>query len=181
VKNALWMLVLLAAVRSEATETFRLDSTNTRVSFTVQRLGVQWVTARFADIRGEFTLDRTGAASRVDVSVGIASLDCNEPHWNDRLRSAEWLDAERFPQMSYHSSSIDLANDRAVASGELTLHGVTRPVVLSVSLQSCSTAGACQFSAHGHIKRSEYGLPHSFWTGGDQVDIYISGAIPDGP
>jgi polyisoprenoid-binding protein YceI len=177
VKNALWMLVLLAAVRSEATETFRLDSTNTRVSFTVQRLGVQWVTARFADVRGQFILDRTGSASRVDVTVGIASLDCNEPRWNDRLRSAEWLDAQRFPELIYHSSSIELTDDKAVASGELTLHGVTGPVVLNFSLQNCSTAAGCQFSAHGHIKRSEYGLPHSLWTGGDQVDIYISGVV----
>jgi polyisoprenoid-binding protein YceI len=174
------MLVLLTAVRSEATETFRLDSSNTRVSFAVQRLGVQWVTARFADVNGQFTVDRTGAASRVDVSVGIASLDCNEPRWNDRLTSAEWLDAQRYPRMIYHSSTIELDQDRAIASGELTLHGVTQPVVLNVSLQNCSTAGTCQFSAHGHIKRSQFGLPHGIWSGGDQVDIYISGMVAGG-
>jgi polyisoprenoid-binding protein YceI len=181
VKIALWMLVLLVVVRSEASETFRLDSSNTRVSFAVQRLGIQWVTAQFAQISGQFTLDRKGPASRVDVSVGIASLDCNEPRWNDRLRSAEWLDAQRYPLMTYHSSDIQLTEAGAVASGRLTLHGVTQPVVLDVSLQNCSAAGTCQFSAHGHLKRSEFGLPHGFWTGGDEVDIYISGAVANGP
>jgi polyisoprenoid-binding protein YceI len=175
------MFMLLATMRSEATETYGLDSSNTRVSFEVQRLGVQWVTARFADISGQFTLDRKGAASRVDVSVGIASLECNEPRWNERLRSAQWLDAQRYPQMTYHSSSIELSQDRAIASGQLTLHGATRPVVLDVSLQNCSAAGTCEFSAHGHIKRSEYGLPHGFWSGGDQVDIYISGSVSNAP
>jgi polyisoprenoid-binding protein YceI len=182
VKNALWMLVLVATViRSEAAETYRLDSSNTQVSFAVLRLGIQWVTARFAQISGQFTLDRNGAASRVDVTVGIASLDCNEPRWNERLRSAEWLDAQRYPQMTFHSSSIQLIEAGAVASGRLTLHGVTQPMVLNVSLQNCSAAGTCQFSAHGHIKRSDYGLPHGFWSGGDQVDIYIRGTVPNGP
>ena len=175
------MLVLLTAWRCEASETFRLDSGNTRVSFAVQRLGVQWVTARFDDINGQFTLDRVGTESRVDVRVGIASLECNEPHWNDRLRSAEWLDVQRYPQMIYHSSRVELSATQAVASGELTLHGITRPVILAVTLQNCTSGGQCEFSAHGHLRRSEYGLPHGFWTGGDQVDIYISGSVPHVP
>jgi polyisoprenoid-binding protein YceI len=175
------MLVLLAVLRSEAADIYRLDSGNTQVSFAVQRLGIQWVTARFADISGSLVLDRQGATSRVDVSVGIASLDCNEPRWNDRLRSSEWLDAERYPRMAYHSYSIELSDDRGTATGELTLHGATRPVVLNVTLMNCSAAGVCQFAAHGRIKRSDFGLPHGFWTGGDQVDISISGAVANAP
>src|SRR5205823_3608486 len=111
------------------------------------------------------------SASRVDVTVAMASLDSSEPRWNERLRSADWLDVQRYPQMTYHSSHIELGEQRAVASGELTMHGVTRPIVLNVSLLKCSSPTICQFAAHGRIKRSEYGLPHGFWTGGDQVDI----------
>jgi polyisoprenoid-binding protein YceI len=181
VKNAVWMLLLLAASRSDATETYPLDSSNTRVSFAVQRLGILWATAHFADISGQLTLDRSGAESRVDVSVGIASLECNEPRWSERLRSAEWLDANRYPLMIFHSSRIEWSGDHAVARGELTLHGTTQPMVLVVSLESCAAAGNCQFSAHGQIRRSEYGLPHGFWTGGDQVDIYISGSVSGQP
>jgi polyisoprenoid-binding protein YceI len=177
VKNSQWILIALTALRLEAAETYRLDSSNTRVSFAVQHLGIQWVTARFSDIRGQFVVDHPGAASRVDVTVGMASLECAEPRWNERLRSADWLDVQRYPQMTYHSSRIEMAGQRAVASGELTLHGVTRPIVLNVSLLKCSSAGRCQFAAYGHIKRSDYGLPHGFWTGGDRVDIAIGGAL----
>jgi polyisoprenoid-binding protein YceI len=180
VKRALCVLVLLATVKSEALEKYRLDSGNTQVSFAVKRLGIQWVWAHFEDISGEFVLDRNGLVSRVDVSVGIASLDCNEPRWNDRLRSPEWLDAQRYPRMIYHSNRIEMGVNEATASGELTLHGVTRPVVLNVSLPSCTRAGSCQFSAHGRIKRSEFGLPHTLLTGGDPVEIYISGAVSGG-
>lgn len=178
-KNPLWLLLALLAMSTPASERYRLDSGNTQVSFAIQRLGIQWLTARFSDISGEFVVDPEGAASRVDVTVGIASVDCNEPRWNERLRSAEWLDARRYPQMSYHSNRIELGDQRGVARGELTLHGVTRPIVLSVSLLECGApvASRCQFAAHGRIKRSEYGLPHGFWTGGDQVDIAISGLV----
>jgi polyisoprenoid-binding protein YceI len=169
-------IVLLAAAWSvHGAERHTLDSTNTQVSFVVQHLGFQWVRARFPDINGEFVLDRGGAHSRVDVTVGIASLECSEPHWSERLRSPEWLDVERYPQMSYHSSHIEVADQQAIASGDLTLHGVTRPVVLTVTFLDCPSSGDCQFSAHGRIRRSEFGLPHGFWSGGDQVEIAITG------
>jgi len=161
----------------QAAETYRLDAGNTQVSFAVHHLGIQWVTARFSDISGEFVIDPRGSASRVDVSVGIASLECSESRWNERLRSPEWLDVQHYPRMTYHSMSIELADQHATAHGELTLHGVTRPMLLTVSVLQCTSAGTCQFVAHGRIRRSEYGLPHGFWTGGDQVDISISGAL----
>jgi polyisoprenoid-binding protein YceI len=176
-KNSQWLLVALLATQLLAAERYRLDSSNTQVSFAVQYLGFQWVKAHFSDINGEFVIDPAGAATRVDVSVGIASLDCSEPRWNERLRSQEWLDVERYPRMTYHSSRIELADQHGVADGELTLHGITRPIVLNVTFLKCSVSGSCQFAAHGRIKRSEYGLPHGFWTGGDQVDIHISGTL----
>lgn len=178
VKNSQWLLLLLAAARLEAAQTYKLDTGNTQVSIAVQRLGIQWMTARFSDISGEFVMDLQGPRSRVDVTVGVASLACNEPRWSDRLRSPEWLDAARYPQMTYHSNSIRLEGDqRGIANGELTLHGVTRPIVLTFGLLNCGSPGICKFAANGRIKRSEYGLPHGFWTGGDQVDISITGTV----
>src|ERR1700712_4338666 len=138
-----WILLLAAAGTAHATERYTLDSTNTQVSFVIQHLGFQWVSARFPDINGELVLDRAGAKSRVDVTVGIASLECSEAHWNDRLRSAQWLDAARYPQMSYHSSQIEVQDEHAIASGELTLHGITRAVVLTVTFLDCPPGGGC--------------------------------------
>ena len=176
-KKAIWVLLFLASPGSEAAATYHLSSANTQVAFSVQRLGIPWVTARFSDIAGEFVLDPQGATSHVSVTVGIASLDCNESRWNDRLRSAEWLDAARYPRMTYQSNRIELDHGHATATGLLTLHGVTLPVILNVSYSDCNDGDICRFSARGRIKRSQYGLPHSFWTGGDPVEILISGQI----
>jgi polyisoprenoid-binding protein YceI len=168
-----WIVLLAAAGTSHGTERYTLNSTNTQVSFVVQHLGFQWVSARFSDINGELVVDRGGTHSRVDVTVGIASLECSEARWNERLRSAQWLDAARYPQMTFHSRSIEQQEDETIASGDLTLHGVTRPVVLTVTWLDCPTGGECQFAAQGRIRRSEFGLPHGFWSGGDQVEIAI--------
>jgi len=176
-----WIALLAGAGTAHSFEHYSLDSTNTQVSFVVQHLGFQLVSAHFPDINGEFVLDRAGAQSRVDVTVGIATIQSSEPRWNDRLRSAEWLDVARYPQMTYHSSHIEVNDRQAIASGNLTLHGITRPVILTVSFLDCRDGESCRFSAHGRIRRSEFGLPHGFFSGGDQVEISISGAPGPGP
>jgi polyisoprenoid-binding protein YceI len=186
-RSASWLLLWLGLVRTQAADVYRLDTVNTRISFNIQHFGVLWVSARFPDFNGAFVLERGGAASRVDVSVQMASVDCNDSHWNDRLRSADWLDVQRYPQMTFHSNQVQFAgDDHAVANGELTLHGVTRPVGLAINGLSCSTdrtAGtSCRFSAHARIKRSDFGFAHGLLTGGDIVDIAISGVgIRDAP
>ncbi len=193
---SLWMLLCLcllptqsnsrAPVPGSSVALYRLDMVKTRISFNIQHFGVPWVSARFPDFSGDFVLDRDGAASRLDVSVQMATVECTEPFWNGRMRSAEWLDVQRYPLTSFHSTRVDFEGDgAALASGQLTLHGVTQTVGLAISGLRCSadtasgntTSGdSCSFVARTRIKRSDYGLPHGFWTGGDLVDIVISGA-----
>ena len=179
-KSASWLLLSFCLARAQAADSYRLDAVNTRISFNIQHFGVLWVSARFPQFSGEFVLDRQGSASRVDVSVQMASVDCDDPRWNGRLRSADWLDVQRYPQMTFHSKQVELDGDgQARAHGELTLHGVTRTVALEISHLSCSdptaASDSCGFVAHARIKRSDYGFAHGFWIGGDQVDIDISG------
>jgi len=179
-KRPLTLILLLVVTRASAAEVYRLDSGQTRVEFDVERFGLHWVGAHFRDFQGDFVFDRTGADSRVDVTVQTESVDCDDSHWNPQLRSPQWLDVQRFPLMTYRSRRIQfLDEERVEASGELTLHGVTRSVVLEVSQLHCSGAAgdvpSCRFVARARVRRSDYDLPHGFWTGGDQVDITITG------
>ncbi|MFI4868262.1 MAG: YceI family protein [Steroidobacterales bacterium] len=179
-KNTSGLLLLFCLAGAQAADSYRLDAVNTRISFNIQYFGVLWVSARFPHFSGDFVLDRQGAASRVNVNVQMASVDCNDPRWNGRLRSAEWLDVQRYPQMTFHSTQVEFDGDgQARATGELTLHGVTRTVGLDISHLSCSeptvASDRCGFVAHARVRRSDYGFAHGFWTGGDQVDIEISG------
>jgi polyisoprenoid-binding protein YceI len=182
-RNAACLLLSLSLMRAQAADMYSLDPVNTRIAFNVQYFGRPWVSARFSGLSGAFVLDRHGPASRVDVSVQTASVDCRDSYWNGRLRSGDWLDVQRFPQMTFHSEQVQfLGGDRALASGQLSLHGVTRPVELEISQLSCQAAGdagdagdTCHFVAHARLKRSDYGFAHGLWSGGNEVDIAISG------
>ncbi|MFI4913950.1 MAG: YceI family protein [Steroidobacterales bacterium] len=177
----------LCTADASAAHAYSLDAAHASVSFSVRRLGIPWITARFEEFTGDFIVARTATpelhatASRVDVDIRSDSILCTDARWNARLRSREWLDTGRFPRTTYHSRRIDFgAAGHAVASGELTLHGITRPVALTISRLDCvdapaDTAQGCAFAAQARISRSEFGLPHGFWVGGDQVEISIRG------
>lgn len=178
--RALGPLMLLVLSHAAAGDIYELDTHATRVGFDIERFGLRWVSAHFHDFAGDFVFDRVGNASRIDVTVRTESVDCGDSRWNPHLRSSEWLDVQQYPHMTYHSRHVEFeGEDRAVASGELTLHGVTHSVELDVTRLACSTQGineqTCSFVAQARVRRSDYGLPHGFWTGGDQVDISITG------
>ncbi len=180
-KRLLWLCTQLILLPAQAGDSYDFDSLGTQMSFNVQWLGESWVKAHFREFSGSFVLDRRGTASRVDVTVQTQSVECDNWYWNARLRSTDWLDVKRYPQMTFHARRVEFeGSDRAIARGELTLRGVTRAVALNVSHLQCErTTGAsasCRFVADAHVRRSDYGLPHGFWAGGDQVDILISGA-----
>jgi polyisoprenoid-binding protein YceI len=159
-----------------------MDSANTQVAFEIHHLGLRWFTAAFHDLSGEFELDPDGQGGQLTVVVGMASIDCDSAFWDERLRSPQWFDTAKFPHMVYRSSRIDFQGPtRATVHGDLTLHGITRPVTLAVTDIDCPQtrgdgAARCRFLGHAQLKRSDFGLAHAFWQGGDSVDIIVHGS-----
>jgi len=178
----LWLVLLaLASLRVGAVSGYHLDPGNTRLSFVVNRFGLHWMSAQFRELTGEFVLDRSSRGGRLDVAVRTASVDCADAYWSERLRSPEWLDTGVFPEMLYRSTRIEFEGEtRAKVYGDLTLHGVTHPVTLTVTDIRCEQAarggGPCHFSARAQLKRSDFRLPHGFWQGGDTVEIFVRGS-----
>ena len=115
-----------------------MDSANTQVAFEIHHLGLRWFTAAFHDLSGEFVLDPDGQGGQLSVVVRMASIDCDSAFWDERLRSPQWFDTAKFPHMVYRSSRIDFQGPtRATVHGDLTLHGITRPVTLAVTDIDC--------------------------------------------
>ena len=159
----------------------QLTPANTQVSLEIYQLGLHWFSAVFRELSGDFALSHDGQGGELNVSVRTDSIDCRNSYWNDRLRSPQWLDTAKYPQMTYRSTRIEFADAaHATVQGELTLHGVTRPLTLTVTDIDCdlsptSTRRVCRFVGHAQLRRSDFGLPHGFWTGGDVVDIVVRG------
>jgi polyisoprenoid-binding protein YceI len=177
---SLGLALALAPAPAPAADLYRLTSANTRITFAVRALGLTWVSARFNDLSGELVPDRRAQPSRVDVTINTASLSCESARWNARLLSPLWFDAQQYPQIVYHSERIRFDGEGGgTVGGQLTLHGQTHAVELTVNRWDCANlpgaADTCSFDAEGRIRRSDFGLPHGILEAGDEVVIDIRG------
>jgi len=99
------------------------------IQFRVQHLGYSWLYGRFNDFDGTFSYDANDLSSaKVSVKIDTASVDSNHAERDKHLRSPDFLDVEKFPEASFESTSFD----GKTLSGNLTLHGVTKPVSIAV-------------------------------------------------
>ena len=144
--------------------TWSIDPAHSSVEFGVRHLMITTVRGRFTDVKGTVTLDeRDPSAGSVAVEIAAASIDTREPQRDTHLRSADFFDVEKFPALTFRSTQIERgAADRFTVAGDLTIHGVTRPVTLDVQAEGESKdpwgGQRAGFTATTKIKRSEFGL-----------------------
>jgi polyisoprenoid-binding protein YceI len=174
-------LTLLVAARADAADDYEIDGSHTYPMFAISHSGLSTLHGRFDDTRGIFTMDRDGKGSKVDVTIRVDSLDSGHEGRDKILRGDKFFDAVKYPEMRYVSKNVQFksATD-ATVEGELTLHGVTRPVTLDVQHIACAIhplfrVWACGFDASATIKRSDFGMTAYLPTiVGDEVAIEIA-------
>jgi len=165
------------------TTTWKIDPAHTHVEFAVKHMMISTVKGRFSEVSGEILLDEgTLPNSKVNIEVNVASIDTREAQRDTHLRSADFFDAEKFPKMVFRATAIEGPLDEFKLTGDLTIHGVTRPVTLAVTHEGRGKdpwgGQRIGFSATGKIKRSDFGLTWNaaLETGGFLVgdDVKIS-------
>ena len=124
---------------------------------------------------------RTTSASRsVNVTLPLAGLDANVEAFNEHLRSADFFDAEKYPTITFKSTKVEAAGDNKLrVFGDLTLHGVTKPVVLDTTINKLgdhpmSKRATAGFAATTTIKRSDFGVDKYAPNVSDEVLISIT-------
>ena len=122
-----------SAAQLKPPTTWNIDPAHTGVHFSIRHLVVATVRGQFDKVSGSVTLDpeRLGRSS-IHAIIDAASIDTREPQRDAHLRSADFLDADRFPTIEFRSTKLAPTADGLAVSGDLTIHGVTRPVVLAV-------------------------------------------------
>lgn len=105
------------------------------INFKVSHLGYSWLEGRFDQFDGQFSYDESKPeASTVSININPASVSTNHAERDKHIRSDDFLDVEKYPSASFKSTGFKAnANGGATVTGELTLHGVTKPVELAVS------------------------------------------------
>jgi polyisoprenoid-binding protein YceI len=117
------------------TGSWTVDPVHSNVEFSVKHLGIATVRGVFNEFEGTFEVDEDGSA-RARGTVEVASVDTNEGTRDNHLRSEDFFHAEVHPQLSFESTEIRPAGEDAfLIHGDLTMRGVTRPIVLEAELQ----------------------------------------------
>jgi len=147
---------------------YALDKAHTSLVFRVKHMGFSNYTSRFTGLDAKLDFDPARlAASRVEVTIDPRSIDVdNAPAgFLEMLAGKDWLDAERFPEMAFRSKTVEITGANTFRiRGELTLHGVTKPVVLDARYNGgyaghpMDPHARIGFSAQGTFKRSDFGV-----------------------
>ncbi|CAN5371732.1 YceI family protein [soil metagenome] len=164
--------------------TYAVEPGHTRVQFSVLHMGFTNWNGDFTGVSGSLILNpKNVAASKLDISIPVASVTTTNAKLDGELKSADWFDAEGFPTIHFVSTKIvRVAGNKATITGNLTFHGVTRPVVLAAVFNGAGvnpmdknyTVG---FDATTKILRSDFGVKTYVPVVGDETTIHISAAF----
>lgn len=173
-------LILASMVSFGQAKTWTNDPVHSRLGFTVKHLTISEISGRFADFTVNVTTSKADYSdAKIELTAKIASIDTEIEARDNHLLSADFFDAEKFPTLTFKSTSFTkVAKNKAKLVGNLTMHGVTKPVTLNVvyngsvvnPMNNKDTAG---FKITGTLKRSDFGIGSNFpeTIVGDEIHI----------
>jgi len=144
------------------TGTWAIDPVHSDVSFSVRHLMVSKVRGRFTRFSGEIVTAADPLHSTVTAEIDLRSIDTGNDDRDDHIRSADFFEVESHPTMTYRSTGLRPRGDGYRLDGELTLHGVTRPVPLDLDVHGIARdpwgGTRIGFSATGELNRKDFGI-----------------------
>ena len=178
------LLASLFAVGSASTAsatTYTLDPNHTQVQFTWNHYGFTNLLGQFGKIDGTLEFDAADPTkSSVSATIGTGSVDSNSRKLDEKLVSSDYFDVAKFPTATFKSTRVEkgATPDRLKVTGDLTLHGVTRPVMLDVVVTKVGDhplrkAPAAGFDATATIKRSDFGITNYLPMAADEVRLHV--------
>jgi polyisoprenoid-binding protein YceI len=173
---------------NDTSTTWTIDPVHSMFGFTVKHMMITTVHGRFGGVRGTLRLDDDHPhAAAVEIEIDTATIDTGDVRRDAHLRSADFFDVATHPTIAFRSTRVESSSgfgrDRWTVTGDLTIHGVTRPVELTVeetgrgtSPQGATVAG---FEATGKISRKDFGMTTNVpvgeggWLISDEVKLAI--------
>lgn len=164
---------------------FQIDQSHSEIQFSARHMMVSKVRGVFETWNGAIALDPAAPANTtVDITIDAASINTKDAQRDGHLRSPDFLNVEKFPSVTFKSTKVDVTGDNtAKLSGDLTIAGTTKPVVLDVEYQGNAKSpwGTTNygFSAHTKINREDWGLTWNAaletggWLVGKEISIDI--------
>ena len=174
------LLVALAiTAQSRAADTYKVDPVHSAVLFRAKHVNTGYVWGRFKDVSGTFVLDDADPSkSSFNIEIPVASVDSNNEKRDAHLKSPDFFNAVQYPTIAFKSTSVKKGEGTTYeVTGDLTLHGVTKPLVLKVDLVGTGEfppgAHRAGLDVHFSVKLSDYqikGLPGAV---GDEIHLIV--------
>ena len=170
---------LIAGAAYAAPETYTVDSSHTFPSFEINHLGFSTQRGRFNKTTGTIVLDRAAKKASVDISIDTNSISTGLEKLETHLRAEDFFDVAKYPTITFKSTGAKFNGDKlASVSGNLTMHGVTKPVTLTVTSFFCGPnpvykKDACGADAVATLKRSDFGINYALPAVSDEVKLLI--------
>ena len=178
---ALASLLSVAASVQAAPVTYKLDPNHTNVIFTWNHLGFSNPSGYAALGEGTLVFDeKDPAKSSIEVTLPITGFDTHVSKLNDEFQSAEFFDAGKFPTATFKSTSVtSIGGGNFKVTGDLTVHGVTKPLVLTahlnkVGVHPMAKVQAIAFDATGTLNRSDFGVKAYVPYVSDEIKLQIT-------
>lgn len=162
---------------------YKVESYHTQVGFSISHFGFTNYSGLFSGATGSLQLNPAKlVASKLDISIPVDSVTTTVSKLTDELKGDQWFDTAKFPKATFVSTRVVPTADGATVTGNLTLHGITKPVVLHVrfigaGVNPIDKAYTVGFEATGTIKRSDFGVTTYLPAVGDEVQLSIAGAF----
>ncbi|MDC6406199.1 MULTISPECIES: YceI family protein [Maribacter] len=179
-KNKLFLLILLSSLAVGAQSTWTADKAHSKIGFAVTHLLISEVDGNF----DEFEISATAGDSFMDpsfeVSINTASVDTDNERRDGHLKSADFFDVEAHPKMTFKTTSVEKTGDNTFKMmGDLTMHGVTKPVTLEGKVNGVITDQRSQklkagLKLTGTLDRTEFGVGEASAAIGSEIDLTIN-------
>lgn len=157
--------ILIALLAGPAVaDTYTLDPSHTFPSFEVRHHGVSWMRGKFNKTQGRVELDPATGTGRIEAVIDTTSVDTGVPELDRILQGGLFLDTARHPEARFTATDLSFQDGRPVAArGELSLRGVSRPVVIEIRDYACAThflsrRPLCGADAHVVLNRRDFGI-----------------------
>ncbi len=172
-----------AAVQAITAGAYRIDPDHTQVLWSVDHMGFSRLSGMVGEMSGTLQLDpaRLQSAS-LDVQIPLSGLRVTSAGFAQHLQTPDLFDTAKFPSARFVSRKVEVRGQAATITGDLTLHGVTRPVALEARFYGAGAnpmnqAETVGFSATGQLKRSEFNLGYAVPAVSDVVQLEINAAF----
>ncbi len=182
---ALMFLLAVPLTSASAADEYALDAAHTSIEFSVRHMVISNVKGSFSDVSGVILYDEKDITkSSVDVTIKVASINTNNEKRDEHLRSPDFFDAEKYPDITFKSSKIEKTKEGLVMTGTLTIRGISKEVTMPFELTDKITDpwGSVRFGAETKLKINRQDFKVS-WNKvldaggvlvGDEVKIEIS-------